>query len=107
MQRVILPQAAKVIIPPLGNEFNNMMKTTSLLQVISAPELFYAFTQINAQRFQPFELFIVASLYYLALTTIWTPIQAYIESSLGERKAIERASGLIQRFLAGSHEGAH
>ena len=107
MQRIVLPQAAKVIVPPLGNEFNNMMKTTSLLQVISAGELFYAFTQINAQKFQPFELFIVASLYYLALTTIWTPIQAYIEASLGERKGIERGPGMIQRFLAGTREGAH
>lgn len=107
MLRIVLPQAAKVIIPPLGNEFNNMMKTTSLLQVISAGDLFYAFTQINAQKFKPFELFIVASLYYLALTTIWTPIQSYIESSLGERKGTERGPGMIQRFLAGTREGAH
>ena len=107
MQRVVLPQAAKVIVPPLGNEFNNMMKTTSLMQVISAGDLFYAFTQVNAQKFQPFELFIVASLYYLALTTIWTPIQAYIESSLGERKGVERAPGMVQRIFTGHHEGAH
>ena len=108
MQRIVLPQAAKVIIPPLGNEFNNMMKTTSLLQVISAGELFYAFTQINALKFQPFELFIVASLYYLALTTIWTPIQSWIESSLGERKGIERGPGMFQRIFGGHHEiGAH
>jgi polar amino acid transport system permease protein len=107
MQRIVLPQAAKVIIPPLGNEFNNMMKTTSLMQVISAGDLFYAFTQINAQKFQPFELFIVASLYYLALTTIWTPIQSYIESSLGERKGVERGPGMVQRILTGHHEGAH
>ncbi len=107
MQRIVLPQAAKVIIPPLGNEFNNMMKTTSLLQVISAGELFYAFTQVNAQKFQPFELFIVASLYYLALTTIWTPIQAYIESSLGERKGVERGPSMFERILAPHHEGAH
>jgi len=107
MQRIVLPQAAKVIIPPLGNEFNNMMKTTSLLQVISAGDLFYAFSQINAEKFQPFELFIVASLYYLALTTIWTPVQAYIEASLGERKGVERGPGMIRRMLSGTQEGAH
>src|SRR5512138_3320272 len=56
MRRIILPQAAKVIIPPLGNEFNNMMKTTSLMEIISAGELFYAFTQVNARLFKPFEL---------------------------------------------------
>jgi polar amino acid transport system permease protein len=86
MRRIVLPQAAKVIIPPLGNEFNNMMKTTSIMQVISAAELFYAYTQINARIFKPFELFIAVSFYYLFLTTVWSFIQARIESSLGERK---------------------
>ncbi len=102
MQRIILPQATKVIIPPLGNEFNNMMKTTSLMEVISAGELFYGFTQVNARVFKPFELFIAASLYYLVLTTVWSIIQARIESGLGERKGIERGPGVVQRLLAGS-----
>jgi polar amino acid transport system permease protein len=102
MRRIILPQAAKVIIPPLGNEFNNMMKTTSLMEIISAGELFFAFTQINARLFKPFELFIAASLYYLALTTIWTVIQARIEAGLGERKGIERGPGTFQRLFSGS-----
>lgn len=102
MQRIILPQAAKVIIPPLGNEFNSMMKTTSLMEVISAGELFFGFTQVNARLFKPFELFIAASLYYLALTTIWTFIQARIESSLGERKGVERGPGMMERLFTGS-----
>lgn len=106
MRRIVLPQAAKVIIPPLGNEFNNMMKTTSLMIVISAGELFYAYTQINARIFQPFELFIDASLYYLVLTTIWSVIQNRIESSLGERKAVERGPGMFQRVFAGAGKGA-
>ncbi|MCL4560311.1 MAG: amino acid ABC transporter permease [Chloroflexi bacterium] len=101
MQRIILPQAAKVIVPPLGNEFNNMMKTTSLMAVISAGELYYAFTQINARIFAPFELFLVASIYYLFLTTVWSLIQSRIEASLGERKGIERAPGMLQRLFAG------
>jgi polar amino acid transport system permease protein len=102
MQRIVLPQAAKVIIPPLGNEFNSMMKTTSLMEVISAGELFYGFTQVNARLFKPFELFIAASLYYLAMTTIWSLIQARIESGLGERKAIERGPSMMQRLFSGS-----
>ena len=101
MQRVILPQAAKVIVPPLGNEFNNMMKTTSLMVVISAGELFYAFEQINANIFKPFELFIAASLYYLAMTTVWSIFQARIEAGLGERKGIEKAPGLLDRLFSG------
>jgi polar amino acid transport system permease protein len=101
MRRIVLPQAAKVIIPPLGNEFNNMMKTTSLMEVISAGELFYAFNQLNARLFKPFELFIVASLYYLVLTTIWSFVQAKIEASLGERKMEENHPGMFKRLLAG------
>jgi polar amino acid transport system permease protein len=99
MRRIVLPQAAKVIIPPLGNEFNNMMKTTSIMVVISAAELFFGFTQVNARLFKPFELFIAASLYYLALTTIWSFVQSWIETRLGERKSALRAPGLIQRVF--------
>jgi polar amino acid transport system permease protein len=102
MQRIVLPQAAKVIIPPLGNEFNNMMKTTSLMELISAGELFFAFNQVNARIFKPFELFIAASLYYLFLTTVWSIIQARIESGLGERKGLERGPGMMQRIFSGS-----
>ncbi len=101
MRRIILPQAAKVIIPPLGNEFNNMMKTTSLMEVISAGELFYAFNQINATLFKPFELFIAASIYYLEMTTIWSFIQARIEAGLGERKATVRGPRMFERLLVG------
>ncbi len=107
MQRIVLPQAAKVIIPPLGNEFNNMMKTTSLMEVISAGELFFGFNQINARVFKPFELYIAASLYYLVLTTIWSFVQARIESGLGERKGMERGPGMMQRLFGSSGEGAH
>ncbi len=102
MRRIVIPQAAKVIIPPLGNEFNNMMKTTSLMEIISAGELFYGFNQINARIFKPFELFIAASLYYLLLTTIWSFIQARIESGLGERKGIERGPSMVQRLFSGA-----
>jgi polar amino acid transport system permease protein len=105
MRRIVLPQAAKVIIPPLGNEFNNMMKTTSIMQVISAAELFYAYTQINARIFKPFELFIAASFYYLAMTTVWSFIQARIEGGLGERKAEAiKTPGMFERvFARGGH----
>ena len=104
MQRIVLPQALKVIIPPLGNEFNNMMKTTSIMQVISASELWYAYTQVNARLFKPFELFIAASLYYLALTTIWSFIQTRIEAGLGERKSVVKSVGMFERMFA---KGGH
>ncbi len=108
MRRIVLPQAAKVIVPPLGNEFNNMMKTTSLAEIISAGELFFAFNQLNARLFKPFELFIAASFYYLFLTTVWSVIQAWIEAQLGERKGVEKGPGLFERMFWGerTREGA-
>ncbi len=106
MGRIVLPQAAKVIVPPLGNEFNNMMKTTSLMEVISAADLFFAYTQINAVLYKPFELFMAVSFYYLAMTTVWSFIQSRIEAGLGERKMnTERMPGLLQRVFA--FKGGH
>jgi polar amino acid transport system permease protein len=86
MTRIILPQAARVIVPPLGNEFNNMLKTTSLLVVLSVAELFVTFSRKNASGstvFHPFELFLACAVWYLLLTTLWSIVQGRIESRLG------------------------
>ncbi|GCF07439.1 amino acid ABC transporter permease [Dictyobacter arantiisoli] len=79
MRRIIIPQAMRVIIPPLGNEFNNMMKTTSIASVIGLMELAGTAQVYGAQIFITFELLIVATVYYLLLTTIWEFIQRWIE----------------------------
>ncbi len=82
MRRIVLPQAARVIVPPLGNEFNNMLKTTSLLVLISVSELYFVFNTKQGQKFAPFEYFLAAAIWYLLLTTIWGLIQARIERRL-------------------------
>src|SRR5207248_4739844 len=64
MRRIILPQAARVIIPPLGNEFNNMLKTTSIASVIGLFELTYTAQVYGSQSFSYFELLVVATFYY-------------------------------------------
>jgi len=104
MRRIVLPQAARVIVPPLGNEFNNMLKTTSLLVVISVPELYVTFSRKNASGstvFHPFELFLAAAVWYLLLTTIWSIIQSYIERRLGRGYGAQRIDtpGLGARLL--------
>ena len=81
MRRVILPQAARVIVPPLGNEFNNMMKTTSLVYTIGVYELFADAEQGYSQTFHA-EYFVAVAFWYLVLTTTWTFIQAAIERRL-------------------------
>ena len=70
MRRVVLPQAARVIIPPLGNEFNNMLKTTSIASVIGLLELTGTAEVYGSQNFVIFELLIVATVWYLLLTTL-------------------------------------
>jgi polar amino acid transport system permease protein len=100
MRRIVLPQALRVIIPPLGNEFNNMLKTTSLMAVISVTELFRVAQGVYAVTFKPFEVFLGVAVYYLALTTIWTLIQGMIERRLGASTTrSEAAPSLRQRLL--------
>ena len=82
MRHVVLPQAMRVVIPPLGNEFNNMLKVTSLLSVIGLQELFLAAQDLNSTTFRTFEIFLVTAIYYIAMTTIWSFIQSAIERRL-------------------------
>ena len=82
MRRIVLPQAARVIVPPLGNEFNNMLKTTSIASVIGLLELTGTAEVYGSQAFVIFELLIVATFWYLLLTTLWGYIQSWIEKRL-------------------------
>lgn len=82
MRRIILPQAARVIIPPLGNEFNSMLKNTSLAEVISLAELTKVAFLISSSSFTTNELLVDAGFWYLAMTTVWTAIQVLIERRL-------------------------
>jgi polar amino acid transport system permease protein len=87
MRRIVLPQAARVIVPPLGNEFNNMLKTTSLLSVLSVMELYNTFSVAAGNSFASFELFAAAAVWYLLLTTIWGLVQSRIERRLARGTA--------------------
>jgi polar amino acid transport system permease protein len=100
MRRIVLPQAARVIVPPLGNEFNNMLKTTSLLVVISVPELYVTFSRKNGTFFAPFELFLACAVWFLLLTTAWSIVQVFIERRLGRGYAGgETGRGLRERLF--------
>lgn len=79
MRRIIVPQAVRVIIPPLGNEFNNMLKSTSIASVIGVLDLTGTAQIYGSQQFIIFELLIVATVYYLFFTTVWEFIQRWIE----------------------------
>jgi polar amino acid transport system permease protein len=82
MRRIILPQATRFIIPPLGNEFNNMMKTSSLVFFIGVTELFGDAEIRYSTTFKPVEYFLAVAFWYLVLTSVWSIIQAQIERKL-------------------------
>jgi polar amino acid transport system permease protein len=93
MRRIVLPQALRLIIPPIGNQFNVMLKNSTLVSIIGVPELLLITQTINSATFRTFELYSVVALYYLLLTTAWTVAQAAIEArfaAAGQRVARRR-----------------
>jgi polar amino acid transport system permease protein len=99
MRWIIVPQSLRVMVPPLGNSFNGMMKTTSILSVIGVSEMFQVTQSISSATFHTFEIFIVVAIYYLALTTVWTVIQSDIENRLARQVGIEQPVRITQRLL--------
>jgi len=79
LRLIVLPQAMRVIIPPTGNEVISMLKTTSLVVAISLTELLGAVTNIYSSTFQIIPMLLVASLWYLGISTILSIGQFYIE----------------------------
>lgn len=92
MRRVILPQAMRVIIPPTGNQLIGMLKTTSLVSVIALQELLYSAQLIYSANFQTIPLLIVASLWYLALTTVLSIGQYFVERHFGKADRRDRVA---------------
>lgn len=81
-RRVVLPQAARLIVPPTANQTISMLKLTSLVLVIGLPELTTTAQLIYGRNFQQIPLLIVASIWYLVLTTILTLIQNRLEKRM-------------------------
>jgi polar amino acid transport system permease protein len=83
MRLVVLPQAIRIIIPPTGNEFISMLKTTSLVYVVAGHDLMTNASQIYKQNNLIIELLIVASIWYLAMTAVATFLQGRLERRFG------------------------
>jgi polar amino acid transport system permease protein len=98
MRRIVLPQAARVIVPPLGNEFNNMLKTTSLAFTIGVYEMF-ADAEIGYSNSFKVEFFEAVAIWYLVLTGVWSIIQASIERRLGASERMDELS-FRERLMA-------
>jgi polar amino acid transport system permease protein len=104
LRRVVLPQAMRVIIPPMGNETISMLKTSSLVAVIAVGELFTKVQIIYSQNLQIIPLLIVACVWYLVMTTVLTVgqhfLEAYFSKGLGDKEseaAEKRAMKRVER----------
>jgi polar amino acid transport system permease protein len=98
MRRIVLPQAMRVIIPPTGNETISMLKTSSLASVITVTELLYAVQLIYSANFKTIPLLIVASIWYLIMTSVLTVGQYYLERYYARGAARELPSTPLQRL---------
>ncbi len=88
MQYIILPQAVRITIPPLVNQFLNVAKNSSLAMTIGVMEMTYQARQVESYTFKGFEAFTAATVVYLALSIIITVlVNVYNEKVLNAHKA--------------------
>jgi polar amino acid transport system permease protein len=83
------PQALRIIIPPLGNSVNGLLKTTSVASVISMEELLRRTQILIQEKFLVLELFIAAACWYLVMTTCWELVQRQLEKRYGRAYAAD------------------
>jgi polar amino acid transport system permease protein len=98
MRRIVLPQAMRVIIPPTGNEFISMLKTSSLASVVLYGELLRRAGTISSRNLAVIELLVVASFWYLLLTSIASVGQYYLERRFSRGRARELPDTPLQRI---------
>jgi polar amino acid transport system permease protein len=101
MRRVVLPQAMRVIIPPTGNETISMLKNSALVSVIAVAELLYSAQLIYSVNYQTIPLLVVASIWYLAATTVLSIGQYFLERHYGRGGPGGDAPSLLQNIRRG------
>jgi cystine transport system permease protein len=83
LRRAILPQAARVALPPLSNSFIALVKDTSLAAVLTVPEVFQAAQRIASVTYEPLILYTEAALVYLVLSSVLSSAQVRLERKFG------------------------
>jgi polar amino acid transport system permease protein len=99
MRLIVLPQAMRVILPPTGNETISMLKNTSLVSVIAYTELLYSVQQIYDVTYQTIPLLIVASIWYLVMTSVAYVGQYFIERRYGRGFSRAERATMRDRWL--------
>ncbi|MED1953038.1 amino acid ABC transporter permease [Brevibacillus nitrificans] len=86
MRYVVLPQAIKIVIPPMGNQFINLVKNSSVLGVIAGLDLMYFGDLISADTFVTFDVYIFVAVFYLILTLPLSLLVGYLERRLARAR---------------------
>ena len=82
--RIVLPQAIRTILPPTGNQVISMLKATSLVSVIAFPDLLYSVQAVYSRTFETIPLLLVATIWYLIVTTVLMIGQHFVEQHYGK-----------------------
>jgi polar amino acid transport system permease protein len=107
LRLIVIPQAMRVIIPPTGNETISMLKNTSLVIVLgSVFDLLFVTQQIYAANFQTIPLLIVASIWYLAMTSVLYVGQYFVERRFGRGFSRVERMTMRARWLGMGRGGA-
>ena len=98
LRRIVLPQAMRVIIPPTGNDFINMLKGTSMASVIGVTELIHAANNISSNNLLVMETLLAAAVWYMVVVTVAGVGQHYLERSFGQadRGPLSRAGKALR-----------
>jgi polar amino acid transport system permease protein len=84
MRRIVLPQAIRIVIPAIGNEFIAMIKDSALVSFVALQELFWRANTVGSQKFRSFETLIIAALIYWVLTIAFSLVQERLEKRMAE-----------------------
>jgi polar amino acid transport system permease protein len=91
MRHIVLPQAFRIIMLPIGNQFNIMLKNTTLVSVIGVSEMLLVTETINSATFRTFELYSVLAVYFLLLTSLWNLFMGWAERHFALGRPAARA----------------
>ncbi|HLR88577.1 MAG TPA: amino acid ABC transporter permease [Atopostipes sp.] len=83
MRYVILPQAIRIVLPPLGNQFINLVKNSSILAMVAGLDLMYYGDFVAMETFNTFDTYILVGLIYLVITLPLTYFTRRLETKLG------------------------
>ena len=82
---IVLPQAMRIIVPPLGNELIGMLKSTAIVSVIAGGDILTVAQSISGSNYRTIELLLVAAIWYFAVLAVVSAVQYLLEKRIAER----------------------